>query len=62
MFDQKRDGYGECNFFEGKAEFRPAAVSQVTAMIDGDLCGTSPMHIEVLPSAVTVMVSAKIAE
>jgi len=50
------------NFFKGTSEFRPPMVSQVTAMIDGDACGTTPMHIEVIPSAVTVMVPAQIAD
>lgn len=28
---------------------------EVTAMIDGDACGTTPMHIEVAPGAVTIL-------
>ena len=50
------------NLFKGTTEFRPPVVRQTTAMIDGDAHGTTPMHIEVAPSAVTVMVPKRVAE
>ncbi|MBX9696053.1 MAG: hypothetical protein K2Z81_26940, partial [Cyanobacteria bacterium] len=40
----------------GIDEPAPLAVhSEVAAMIDGDPCGTTPMHVEVIPQAVSVM-------
>jgi diacylglycerol kinase family enzyme len=39
-------------------EDRPV-YQKVTAMIDGDACGTTPMHIEVVPQAVNVLVAKK---
>jgi diacylglycerol kinase family enzyme len=40
----------------GPAEEKPAIAKQVTAMIDGDACGVTPMNIQVVPNAVNVMV------
>jgi diacylglycerol kinase family enzyme len=34
---------------------------EATAMIDGDACGTTPMHIEVAPNAVSIMVPKNFA-
>ncbi len=36
--------------------------SEVTAMIDGDSCGTTPIHIEVAPRAVSIMVPKNFAQ
>lgn len=41
---------------KGKPDQEPPTYTQVTAMIDGDACGSTPMHIEVLPDAVTVLI------
>jgi diacylglycerol kinase family enzyme len=44
------------SFFAGPPQEQPPTAKQVTAMIDGDACGTTPMHIEVVPNAVNVLV------
>jgi diacylglycerol kinase family enzyme len=43
------------SFLEGSNEQRPPLKTEVTAAIDGDACGTTPMHIEVAPLAVNVL-------
>jgi diacylglycerol kinase (ATP) len=43
------------SFLTGPTE-KPAILKQVTAMIDGDACGVTPMNIDVVPNAVNVMV------
>ncbi|HEY9756915.1 MAG TPA: diacylglycerol kinase family protein [Oculatellaceae cyanobacterium] len=43
-------------FFAGQSEPTSKAEKKVTAMIDGDACGTTPMVISVVPNAVNVIV------
>lgn len=40
----------------GKPYRPPPVHDNVTAMIDGDACGKTPMHIEVIPNAVKVLI------
>jgi diacylglycerol kinase (ATP) len=47
---------GVMSFLTGPAEEKPVILKQVTAMIDGDACGVTPMNIKVVPNAVNVMV------
>jgi diacylglycerol kinase (ATP) len=42
-------------WFLGKTELPAPVHREVTAMIDGDACGTTPMLIEVVPQAVTLL-------
>lgn len=49
------------SFFSGKNESRPPVAQQVMAMIDGDLYGETPMHVEVVPHAVNVIVPRQFA-
>ena len=43
------------SFFSGPALEQPKTEKKVTAMIDGDAYGTTPMVIQVVPNAVSVM-------
>lgn len=43
-------------WFKGPSTPAAPAPREVTAMIDGDASGTTPMHIEVLPKAVSILV------
>jgi diacylglycerol kinase (ATP) len=47
---------GIMSFLTGPEEEKPVILRQVTAMIDGDACGVTPMNIRVVPNAVNVMV------
>jgi diacylglycerol kinase family enzyme len=49
-------GHRVRNFIKGAGETAPAIHKKVAAMIDGDECGTTPMHVEVVPRAVNVLV------
>ncbi len=49
------------NFFSGSSESRPPVAQQVTAMIDGDAFGETPMTIKVVPHAVNVLVPRRFA-
>jgi len=42
-------------FLDGSNEPRHPVKTEVTAAIDGDACGTTPMHIEIAPLAVNVL-------
>ena len=44
------------NFLNMKADFDPAMPDRATAMVDGDRCGSTPMHIEIVPNAVQLIV------
>jgi diacylglycerol kinase family enzyme len=44
------------SFLEGTPQKRPPLSREVIAAIDGDPCGTTPMHIEVAPLAVNILV------
>lgn len=44
------------NFFMGEEEPPPEPQKEVIAMIDGDAYGTTPMQIEVVPQAVSILV------
>lgn len=50
------------NIVSGSAETRPPVKKEVIAMIDGDSWGTTPMHIEVVPRAVNVLVPPKVVQ
>lgn len=52
----QRAGLAVRSFFKGVPAGAPPIVREVTAMIDGDACGTTPMRITVLPQAVSVVV------
>jgi diacylglycerol kinase (ATP) len=52
----QRVGYKFRSFFIGKDITPRPVLPDVTAMIDGDACGTTPMHIEVVPHVVNVLV------
>ncbi len=41
---------------KGKLDEEPPVYTKVTASIDGDACGTTPMHVEVVADAVTVLI------
>ena len=43
---------------KGYPDEQPEVMDQLTAMIDGDAYGETPMHIEVVPDAVSVMIPA----
>jgi len=53
----QRLGHRVRSFLSGKARALPPRHKEVIAMIDGDRCGTTPMHIEVVPQAVTILVT-----
>jgi diacylglycerol kinase (ATP) len=44
------------NFLRGRADFDPAVTDHTVAMVDGDRCGCTPMHIEIVPNAVQIIV------
>jgi diacylglycerol kinase (ATP) len=44
------------NWVAGKPNKPPPVHENVTAMIDGDACGKTPMHVEVIPNAVKVLI------
>lgn len=44
------------NFLMGKPDFSPAITDHATAMVDGDRCGSTPMHVEMVPNAVQLIV------
>jgi diacylglycerol kinase (ATP) len=44
------------NFLRWKADFDPAVTDHTVAMVDGDRCGSTPMHIEIVPNAVQLIV------
>jgi diacylglycerol kinase family enzyme len=44
------------SFFMGEQEAAPLPQQEVIAMIDGDAFGTTPMQIEVIPQAVSILV------
>jgi diacylglycerol kinase family enzyme len=44
------------NWISGKPNKPPPIHRDVTAMIDGDAFGTTPMHIEVIPNAVNILI------
>ena len=48
------------SFLEGSAEQKHPVKTEVIAAIDGDACGTTPIHIEVAPLAVNVLVPPKV--
>ena len=45
--------------FGFKQESKPIFHEEVGAMVDGDACGTTPVHIEIAPKAVRVMAPSK---
>jgi diacylglycerol kinase family enzyme len=47
---------GVISFLGGRVTDQALAAKSVTAMLDGDACGTTPMHIEVVSKAVNVLV------
>ncbi|HEY9714949.1 MAG TPA: diacylglycerol kinase family protein [Chroococcales cyanobacterium] len=49
------------SIFQGGMQARPPLKRDVTAMVDGDAYGTTPMHIEVAPHAVHVLAPASFA-
>lgn len=44
------------NFLMRKPDFSPALTEHATAMVDGDRCGSTPMHVEIVPDAVRLIV------
>lgn len=44
------------SMIDGTSEKRPPVQTEVIAAIDGDSCGTTPMHIEVAPNVVNILV------
>lgn len=44
------------NFLMLKPDFSPALTDHATAMVDGDRCGSTPMHVEIVPDAVRLIV------
>jgi diacylglycerol kinase (ATP) len=59
LSDLQTIAHGIRNVLKGKAEITPPVYKEVIAMIDGDACGTTPMHIDVVPDAVTVLTPRK---
>jgi diacylglycerol kinase family enzyme len=49
-------GHRVRSFMKGVGD-TPTVYQKVCAMIDGDPCGTTPMHVEVVPRAVNVLVA-----
>jgi len=47
------------SFMKGE-NYMPPVYQKVIAMIDGDAFGTTPMHVEVVPSAVNVLVAKRV--
>ncbi|CAN5768361.1 hypothetical protein BH11PSE12_BH11PSE12_33330 [soil metagenome] len=43
-------------FLMRKPDFSPAVTDHATAMVDGDRCGSTPMHVEIVPNAVQLIV------
>ncbi len=39
-----------------KPDFSPAVTDHAVAMVDGDRCGSTPMHVEIVPNAVQLIV------
>jgi len=57
MSSIQRLGHSIRNWFKGgSSTSAPRVLKQVAAMIDGDACGTTPMHIETIPQAVGILV------
>lgn len=44
------------NFLTRRPDFDPALTDHTTAMVDGDRCGSTPMHVEIVPNAVQLIV------
>jgi diacylglycerol kinase (ATP) len=44
------------NFLMRKPDFSPAVTDHATAMVDGDRCGSTPMHVQIVPNAVQLIV------
>ncbi|CAN5156369.1 hypothetical protein BH10CYA1_BH10CYA1_31050 [soil metagenome] len=44
------------NFLMRKPDFSPAVTDHAVAMVDGDRCGCTPMHVEIVPNAVQLIV------
>jgi diacylglycerol kinase (ATP) len=44
------------NFLSRKPDFSPAVTDHATAMVDGDRCGSTPMHVQIVPNAVQLIV------
>lgn len=44
------------NFLRRKPDLEPAVTEHASAMVDGDRCGSTPMHIEIVPNAVQLIV------
>jgi diacylglycerol kinase family enzyme len=47
------------SWIKGTGPKRPPPQKEVIAAIDGDACGTTPMHIDVVPQAVNIIVPKK---
>lgn len=43
-------------FLMRKPDFSPAVTDHAVAMVDGDRCGSTPMHVEIVPNAVQLIV------
>jgi YegS/Rv2252/BmrU family lipid kinase len=46
---------------KGESDNKPRTYESVTAMIDGDACGTTPMQVDVVPNAVRVLTPKVVA-
>lgn len=44
------------NFLGGKPDYDPSITDHISAMVDGDRCGSTPMHVEIVPNAVQLIV------
>ena len=60
MSGLQRVGHKIRSFLRGQPEAIVPVLQEVAAMIDGDACGTTPMHIEVVPRVVNVFVPPEV--